>query len=93
MPSTGGSSGHKKSKHYHDTRGIKVGSGEFVRTGTILTRQGNIWKAGSNVGDSGTLYALCDGKVSFTKRRGNYNRTQTYVNIIPAKPAKEKTGS
>jgi ribosomal protein L27 len=90
MPSTGGPSGHIKSKQYVDTKGLKVGAGELVKTGTILTRQGNKWKAGNNVGDSGTLYALCNGKVYFTKRRGSLHRTQTYINVMPSKITKEK---
>ena len=85
MPSTGGASGHKKSKQYIDTKGIKVGAGQLVRTGTILTRQGNKWKAGINVGDSGTLYALCEGKVYFTRRKESQNRRQTRINILPLK--------
>lgn len=93
MPSTGGASGHKKSKHYLDTKGIKVGAGELVRIATILTRQGNKWKAGKNVGDSGTLYALCEGKVYFTKRKGGLNRKQTYINILPVKLQKDKSAA
>lgn len=93
MPSRGGASGHKKSKQYIDTKGIKVGAGQLVRTGTILTRQGNKWKAGINVGDSGTLYALCEGKVYFTRQKRGSNRKQTRINITPLKLPKYKTGS
>ena len=93
MPSTGGPSGHLRSKHYLDTKGIKVGAGQLVKIGTILTRQGNKWKAGINVGDSGTLYALCGGRVYFTRRKGNQNRKRTYINIMPVKLTKEKSGS
>jgi len=93
MPSTGGASGHIKSKHYLDTKGIKVAEGEFVKTGTILTRQGNKWKAGINVGDSGTLFALCNGKVYFTRRKGSFNKKRTYINIEPAKQPQAKAKS
>lgn len=93
MPSTGGASGHKKSKQYIDTKGIKVGAGELVMTGTILTRQGNKWKAGNNVGDSGTLYALCEGRVYFTRRKSGMNRERTYINIMPVKSSKYKIAS
>ena len=93
MPSTGGPSGHLRSKHYVDTKGLKVGAGELVKTGKILTRQGNKWKAGKNVGDSGTLYALCEGNVYFTKRKGSQNRRVTYINIMPFKLTKDKTAS
>ena len=93
MPSTGGPSGHLKSKHYLDTSGIKVAAGQLVKESTILTRQGNKWKAGKNVGDSGALYALCLGTVYFTRRKGNRNRIKTYINIMPVKAKKEKSVS
>jgi len=70
------------SKHYPDTKGLKVAGNQFVKAGTILTRQGNKWKAGINVGNGkGTLYALVDGKVYFRYRRGKYNKRQTFINI------------
>jgi ribosomal protein L27 len=93
MPSTGGASGHIKSKQYLDTKGLKVGAGQLVKTGTILTRQGNKWKAGSNVGDSGTLYALCEGRVYFTRRKGGLDRKQTHINIMPVQLTKAKTAA
>lgn len=93
MPSTGGASGHLKSKHYVDTKGIKVGAGQLVKAGTILTREGNKWKAGNNVGDSGTLYALCEGKVYFSQRKSGQNRKKTYIHIMPVKLPKDKIKS
>ena len=93
MPSTGGPSGHLRSKHYLDTKGLKVAAGQFVRTSTILTRQGNKWKAGINVGDSGTLFALCEGSVYFTSKKGGQNRRQTYINISTVKSEKVKSAS
>lgn len=50
--------------------GIKVGSGEPVKAGSILARQrGTKWHPGKNVarGKDDTLFALADGIVSFRK--------------------------
>jgi large subunit ribosomal protein L27 len=50
--------------------GIKVGSGELVKAGSILVRQrGTKWHPGNNVGrgTDDTLFALHDGIVSFRK--------------------------
>lgn len=50
--------------------GVKVGSGEIVKTGSILVRQrGTKWHPGKNVGrgTDDTLFALSDGIVSFRK--------------------------
>ncbi len=51
--------------------GVKAGDGSLVRAGTIIVRQrGERLKAGDNVGVGRdyTLFALTDGKVSFTRR-------------------------
>jgi len=50
--------------------GIKAGSGEVVKAGSILVRQrGTKWHPGKNVarGNDDTLFALCDGIVCFRK--------------------------
>lgn len=50
--------------------GIKVGSGQLIKAGSILVRQrGTRWHAGKNVarGTDDTLFALTDGIVSFRK--------------------------
>jgi large subunit ribosomal protein L27 len=50
--------------------GVKVGSGEVVKAGSILIRQrGTKWHPGKNVarGNDDTLFALVDGIVSFRK--------------------------
>lgn len=60
-------------------RGIKKFGGEAVRAGNILARQcGTKWHAGRNVGQGRdyTLFALCDGTVSF-------DRNGRRVNIVP----------
>lgn len=58
--------------------GIKVGSGEVVKAGSILVRQrGTKWHPAKNVGrgTDDTLYALATGVVAFRKTN------KTYVSI------------
>jgi len=53
--------------------GVKTSDGTRVKAGTIIVRQrGTSVHPGPNVGCGGdyTLFALADGKVSFTQRRG-----------------------
>lgn len=82
--------------HYKETKGLKVNAGKTVSKGTILTRQGNKWKAGLNVAGRATLYADIDGKVYFTKKKGSYQKKKlyTFINVAPLKstkaPGKEK---
>lgn len=60
--------------------GIKVGSGQFVKAGSILVRQrGTKWHAAKNVarGSDDTLFALVDGVVSFRKSAKTYVSVQS----------------
>lgn len=60
--------------------GVKVGSGEVVRAGSILVRQrGTKWHPAKNVGrgSDDTLFALVDGIVSFRKADRTYISIQT----------------
>jgi large subunit ribosomal protein L27 len=60
--------------------GMKVGSGEVVKAGSILVRQrGTKWHPAKNVGrgTDDTLFALSDGVVSFRKS------DKTYISILP----------
>ena len=60
--------------------GVKVGSGELVTAGSILVRQrGTKWYPAKNVGrgTDDTLFALCDGVVTFRKT------DKTYISIQP----------
>ncbi|MCR4337788.1 MAG: bL27 family ribosomal protein [Candidatus Omnitrophica bacterium] len=79
----GGRVGGKTSKFYRETRGIKVSGGQFVKAGSVLTREGNQWKPGKNVTGRMHLNALCDGDVYFTRKRTNANKVITYVNVQP----------
>jgi large subunit ribosomal protein L27 len=59
--------------------GVKVGSGEIVKAGSILIRQrGTKWTPALNVGrgKDDTLFALVDGVVSFRKSN------KTYISIL-----------
>jgi large subunit ribosomal protein L27 len=60
--------------------GVKVGSGEVVRAGSILVRQrGTKWYPAKNVGrgSDDTLFALVDGIVAFRKTNKTYISIET----------------
>ena len=62
--------------------GVKVGSGEVVRAGSILVRQrGTKWHPCKNVGrgSDDTLFALADGVVSFRSADKTYISIKTAV--------------
>jgi large subunit ribosomal protein L27 len=62
--------------------GVKVGSGQVVRSGSILIRQrGTKWHPAKNVGrgTDDTLFALVDGVVSFRKSNKTYISIETGV--------------
>lgn len=80
---TGGKSTPKKD------RAIKVSNGEVVKTGQILVRMILAYKAGENVKGLGTLFALCPGKVYFSKRKTSHGKFRTFVNIACVKDAKK----
>ena len=79
----GGRVGGITSKFYRETRGLKVTGGQFVRAGTILTRNGNQWKPGINVIGRSSLTAAIDGEVYFTHKKSRYNKAITLINIKP----------
>ncbi|MBF0571226.1 MAG: 50S ribosomal protein L27 [Candidatus Omnitrophica bacterium] len=80
----GGRVGGISSKYYCETAGIKVSGGQKVKSGTILTRQGDQWKRGLNVIGRSSLTAACDGEVYFTRRKNGYNKVITLINIKPS---------
>ncbi|TRZ50220.1 50S ribosomal protein L27 [bacterium] len=63
----------------------KVCQGQSVKTGQILVRRMPAYKAGVNVGGRGVLFALCDGKVSFSKKKTSHGRPRTFLSVIPDK--------
>ncbi len=74
---TGGKSTPKKD------RAIKVSCGEVVKTGQILVRRLPSYKAGANVKGLETLYALCCGKIYFSKKKTSHGKVRTFINIAP----------
>ncbi|MBM3243555.1 MAG: 50S ribosomal protein L27 [Candidatus Omnitrophica bacterium] len=62
----------------------KVSAGMLVKTGQILVRGVDTYKAGVNVRGPGTLFALCEGKVYFTRRKTSRGKVRTFVNIKPS---------
>jgi ribosomal protein L27 len=79
------------SQFYRETRGLKTSGGQRVKAGTVLTRQGNHWKSGINVIGQMHLTAGCDGEVYFTRKRGGYNKSVTFINVRPLKAAKKSS--
>jgi large subunit ribosomal protein L27 len=67
---SGAKNGRDSNPHY---LGIKASGGTVVKAGSIIVRQrGTKIHPGTNVGCGGdyTLFALIDGKVDFSDRRG-----------------------
>ena len=66
-------------------RGVKVGDGELVTSGSILIRQlGTVYHAGKNVGTGKdwTLFAMVEGSVKFEARRN-----KRFISIYPVAEA------
>ena len=62
--------------------GVKIFGGQFAKAGNIIVRQrGTVHNPGENMGmgSDHTLFALCDGIVTFRKRHNN----KSYVSIQP----------
>lgn len=87
---------HKKaggsSRNGRDSAGRRLGvkkfGGEHVIPGNIIIRQrGTKWHPGENVGigKDHTIFALTEGKVSFSKSIGD--RTYVSVDTAPESPA------
>lgn len=63
--------------------GIKASGGQFVTTGSIIVRQrGTKWHPAKNVGvgRDDSLFALCDGIVTYRKSARTYVSVQPVVN-------------
>jgi len=64
-------------------RMLKVSNGQVVKAGHILIRGYNTYKAGKNVKGLDTLFALCYGKVLFSKKKTSHGQVRTFINIVP----------
>ncbi|MBO4503245.1 MAG: 50S ribosomal protein L27 [Bacteroidales bacterium] len=63
--------------------GLKIFGGQFAKAGNIIVRQrGTVHNPGMNVGmgKDHTLYALCDGIVTFRKTY----KDKSFVSVVPA---------
>lgn len=63
--------------------GLKIFGGQFAKAGNIIVRQrGTMHNPGLNVGmgKDHTLYALCDGIVTFRKTY----KDKSFVSVVPA---------
>jgi len=72
---TGGFSTPKKDKK------LKVSSGQIVKTGQILLKGIDTYKAGKNVKGLGTLFALYAGKIYFTRKKTSHGKVRTFINV------------
>ncbi|MDD4940024.1 MAG: 50S ribosomal protein L27 [Candidatus Omnitrophica bacterium] len=73
----GGKSTPKKDKM------LKVSSGTMVKSGQILLKGKDFYKAGINVKGLGTLFSGCSGKVYFTRKKTSHGKVRTYLNVEP----------
>lgn len=64
---------------------LKVSSGQSVKTGEILVRGFSTYKAGRNTKGLDPVFALCPGKIYFTKKKTPHGRLRTFINIEPKK--------
>lgn len=69
---------------------LKVSGGQLVKTGQIVIRGVHVYKAGKNIKGQGTLFALCPGKVYFTRKKTPHGRVRTFINVEPALEKKSK---
>lgn len=79
----GGKSTPKKDKM------LKVSNGQLVKTGHILIRGYSTYKAGKNVKGRDPLFALCYGKVLFSKKKTSHGKVRTFINIVPVEQPKK----
>jgi len=77
----GGRVGGLTHKFHRETRGMKVTGGQLVKAGTMLTREGHRWRPGVNVAGVNHLVASVNGEIYFTKRKNNYNKVVTVINV------------
>ena len=78
-----GQSSSKNGRESHSKRlGLKKFGGEVVKAGNIIVRQrGTVHNPDQKVGmgKDHTLYALVNGTVKFTRKKGD----KSYVSVVP----------
>lgn len=71
-------------------KGIKVSSGQPVKAGQILAKGLTTYKAGQNVKGLATMFALCPGKVYFSRKKTPHGKFRTFIHVLASpKPAKK----
>jgi ribosomal protein L27 len=73
----GGKSTPKKDK------AIKVSGGQLVKAGQILARGVPCYKSGINTKGLGTIFAVCAGRIYFTKKKTSRGWVRTFINVKP----------
>ncbi len=71
----GGKSTPKKDKK------LKVSGGQLVKTGELLCRGINTYHAGVNVKGTGTIFALCEGKIYFSRKKVTKGPVKKFINV------------
>jgi len=64
-------------------RGVKISGGTMVKKGQLLVTGRSDYKAGENVCGISILYAACNGKVHFTRKKTTGKTARTFVNVLP----------
>ena len=64
-------------------KAMKSSGGKLVKTGEILVRGRDTYKAGIGVRGLGTLFAAYPGKVYFTRKKTSHGCLRTFVNVAP----------
>ncbi len=60
---------------------LKVSAGQIVRTGEILCRGIDTYKAGLNTRGLGTIYAICCGRIYFSRKKTSRGKFRTFIGI------------
>ncbi len=71
-------------------KGLKVSSGQAVKSGQILVKGLSTYKAGKNVRGLGTMFALCQGKVYFSRQKTPHGKFRTFLNVLAASETKTR---
>jgi ribosomal protein L27 len=66
-------------------KALKVSNGMIVKTGQILVRGIPTYKPGLGTKGLGTVFAICSGKVYFTKKKTSHGKFRTFINVAPLK--------
>jgi len=62
---------------------LKVAHGQPVKTGQILVRGINVYKAGKNTKGAGTIFSMVQGKVYFSRKKTPHGKFRTFINVMP----------